>query len=303
MACSALLAFAFLTVGALARIWPLAVTGQLFLLASLSSFFFPNGTFSPFIWSWPAAAVPIAVVYVTGRAIHSWLRVFPETPGPARETWHNVGILCQWLALGMVIRLIFALVPHESQPSTFLLFGTALVLWNSVRNNAAGIRAGFVPSLLGVALVLHDAAVNPGGLVTWLHGLAVFALLLQPAFLRFGRHVIGEIESWSVIVIAAGTGWIYVNTWVDARLHPNDLTMGWAVYALVLFLLGLFVRERRQRWCGLFVLGAAILRVLCYDIWGFSNGYKVLTFVVLTFITLGLGFLYARLADHLKARH
>ena len=79
--------------------------------------------------------------------------------------------------------------------------------------------------------------------------------------------------------------------------------MGWAVYALVLFLLGLFVRERRLRWCGLFVLAAAILRVLLCDIWGFSNGYKVLTFVVLTFITLGLGFLYARLADRLKARH
>jgi hypothetical protein len=302
MACSALLAFAFLAVGALARIWPLAAMGQLFLLASLEYFFFPNGTFSPFIWSWPAAAVPIAVVYVTGRAIHSWLRVFPETPARTRETWHRVGTLCQWLALGMVIRLIFALVPHEGQLSTFLFFSAALVLWNSLRNNSAGIRAGFVPGLLGVALVLHDAAVNPGGLVTWLNGLAVFSLLLQPAFLRFGQRVIGEIESWGVIVIGAGTGWIYVNAWVDARLHPNDLTMGWAVYALVLFLLGLFVRERRQRWCGLFVLGAAILRVLCYDIWGFSNGYKVLTFVVLTLITLGLGFLYARLADRLKAR-
>jgi uncharacterized membrane protein YwzB len=303
MAGSALLAFAFLAGGALARIWPLAAMGQLFLLASLEYFFFPDGKPSPFLWSWPAAAVPIAVVYVTGRAIHSWLREFPETPEPVTRVWRRVGTLCQWLALAMAIRVIFALVPETGQPATFLLFGTALVAWNARRGNAGGIRAGFVPSLLGVGLVLQDAVMNPVSLVTVLNGLAIFALLLQPAFLRFGPRVIGESESWAVLVIAAGTGWIFVNVWVDSRLHPNDLTMGWAVYALVLFLLGLVVREQRLRWCGLFVLAAAILRVLCYDIWGFSNGYKVLTFVVLTFITLGLGFLYARLAERVKARH
>jgi predicted membrane protein DUF2339 len=303
MVASALLAFAFLTVGALARIWPLAAMGQLFLISSLEYFSFPNGKIDPYIWSWPAAAVPITAVFVTGRAIHSWLRVFPETPEAKRRPWHRIGTLCQWLALFMVIRLIFELVPQACLPTTLLLFGTGLVAWNAVRNNAAGIRAGFIPSLLGVAIVLGDAAANPAGLVTVLNGLAIFALLLQPAFLRFGRRVIGEVESWAVVVVAVGTGWIFVNTWVDARLHPNDLTMGWAVYALVLFLLGLFVRERRLRWCGLFVLAAAILRVLLFDIWGFSNSYKVLTFVVLTFITLGLGFLYARLADRLKARH
>ena len=42
MVASALLAFAFLTVGALVRIWPLAAMGQLFLLASLEYFFFPE---------------------------------------------------------------------------------------------------------------------------------------------------------------------------------------------------------------------------------------------------------------------
>jgi hypothetical protein len=302
MVISSLLAFTFLAVGALARLWPLAAMGQLFLLASLGYFFFPDGKVTPFIWSWPAAAVPIAVVYVTGRAIHSWLNIFSATPAPVARTWHRVGTLCQWLALGMVIRLISAVVPDADQAATFLLFGTGLVAWNAVKSNVPGIRAGLIPTLLGIALVLHEAAVDSTGLVTVLNGLAIFALLLQPAFLTLGRRVIGEAESWAVIVLAAITGWIFVNAWVDARLHPNDLTMGWAIYALVLFLLGLFVRERRMRWSGLFVLAAAILRVLCYDVWGFSNGYKVLTFVVLTFITLGLGFLYARLAERAKVR-
>jgi uncharacterized membrane protein len=105
------------------------------------------------------------------------------------------------------------------------------------------------------------------------------------------------------LVFSVVTGWIFVDAWVRAGQHPHDLTMGWALYALLLFLLGLAARERRLRWCGLVVLAAAILRVLSWDIWGFSNGYKVLTFVVLTVVTLGLGFIYARFSDRLKARH
>ena len=61
--------------------------------------------------------------------------------------------------------------------------------------------------------------------------------------------------------------------------------MGWALYALYLFFFGLAVRERRQRWCGLVILACAMVRVCLSDIWGFSNGYKVLTFVVLTLLT------------------
>jgi hypothetical protein len=303
MAGSALLAFTFLLIGAWSRTWPLAAMGQVFLLSSLCYFFSPESQ-ALLGRSWVTGAVPIAVVYVTGRAIHAWLIAFPNRSLRVQALWHKVGTLCQWLALGMIIDMIVQLVPVEDQLATFLIFGTALVAWNSVRGTAAGIRAGFVPTLIGIALVFYHVLVSdPGLLATLTNGLALFALLLQPAFLRISRQAVSEAESWIVVILSAATGWVFVDAWVDSRLYPNDLTMGWAVYALALFLLGLFVHEKRQRWCGLFVLAAAILRVLVYDIWGFSNGYKVLTFVVLTFITLGLGFLYARLADRLKTRH
>ena len=58
--------------------------------------------------------------------------------------------------------------------------------------------------------------------------------------------------------------------------------------------------ERRQRWCGLAILVAAIIRVGIYDFWSFSDLYKVLTFFVLTVICLGLSFLYYKFADRLK---
>ena len=46
--------------------------------------------------------------------------------------------------------------------------------------------------------------------------------------------------------------------------------------------------------------GLLALRVALFDFWGFSTGYRVLTFFVLTLVTLALGFVYARFADRLK---
>jgi hypothetical protein len=117
---------------------------------------------------------------------------------------------------------------------------------------------------------------------------------------RGNQNLVSQAERWALILLSAATGWLFVSAWVITRIHANYLTMGWALYALFLFLLGLLVWEKRQRWCGLAILLAAIMRVFVWDFWGFSNGYRVLTFLVLTIITLGLGFIYARFADRLK---
>ena len=74
--------------------------------------------------------------------------------------------------------------------------------------------------------------------------------------------------------------------------------MGWALYALFLFLFGLLVRERRLRWCGMAVVVAAILRVGFCDMWSLSSGYRVLSFIVLAVITLGIGYIVLRRSDH-----
>jgi len=57
---------------------------------------------------------------------------------------------------------------------------------------------------------------------------------------------------------------------------------------LFLFLLGLFTTQSRLRWCGLVVLFAAMLRVLCVDLWTLSAGLRVLTLFLLAIITLGI---------------
>jgi uncharacterized membrane protein len=84
------------------------------------------------------------------------------------------------------------------------------------------------------------------------------------------------------------------------RIGGAYLTMGWALYAVFLYVAGLLAGERRQQWCGIAVLLVAFVRVALVDMWGLSNVYKVLTFIVLTVVTLGLGFLVLRNADRAK---
>ncbi len=136
---------------------------------------------------------------------------------------------------------------------------------------------------------------------TWINGVAILCFLAQPALLRHSpTPLISKIEQWALILFSIGTGWIFLSTWILTRSTPFYLTMVWALYALFLFLLGLLIRERRFRWCGLAIFIAAIVRVGCYDFWGFSNGYKALTFVVLAFISFGLGYIILRYADRAK---
>jgi hypothetical protein len=299
---ASLLSVAFLIFGAFTRIWPLAAMGQVFLAISLYHFFLPPGGWDvePFPWSWWAMAVPIAVAFSTGKAVHAWLRVFPEISDSRRAYLRAVAFFYQGLALALVVRWITALVPSPDQISVFLFLGTLLLAWNVRRECSFGIRCSFVLSLLGTALYLEHFQ-EQHAMATFLNGLAVLGLLLQPGLLRRdGKVLITAAENWILIILSAAMGWSFVSVWVSTRIHPNYLTMGWAIYALFLFFLGLFVSERRQRWCGLAILVAAILRVAFYDIWGFSSGYRVLTFVVLTIITLGLGFIYARFAERLK---
>jgi hypothetical protein len=53
----------------------------------------------------------------------------------------------------------------------------------------------------------------------------------------------------------------------------------------------------RLRSAGLAILVIALVRVFACDLWGLSTGYRVLTLMVLMFITLGLGFIMIRFAD------
>jgi len=295
MIAASLLSVAFLIYGSLARVWSVAAVGQVFLALSLYHCFFPPQS-SVFPWAWWAAAVPVMVVYATARAAHEWLGLFSDFPEYWRRPFYLLAYGYLLLALLGLVRWVFGVMPASDQMAAFLFLGT-LVLSTSVRRESSfGVRCSFVLSVVGMWLYLLNfdaqarAMATPVG-QTFLNGLAMLLLLSQPALLRHeGKSLVTRLESWALIGLAVGTAWLFVSAWVWTRLSPSYLTMGWALYALFLFLFGLLVKEPRVRWCGMGIVVAAILRVGCYDLWTLPSGYRVLTFVLLSLITLGIGY-------------
>jgi hypothetical protein len=299
---SALLAGAFLALGAVMRVGPLAAMGPLFLLVSVAHFFLPAGRLTPFTWSWPFALAPVVIVFVIGRSVGHWMREHPEIRGGARIALRACSYACEILALVMVIRVLAGLVPETCQLGVFLFFSTLLLLWNLRPGGAFGVRCSLVLTAAGLVLLFLQLATDPRLIVRPLNALGLLCLLLQPALMRLvGRRVVTELESWLLILAATVAGWLFVSAWILPRETVAYLTMGWTLYALFLFCLALLSHERRLRWCGLAVLIAAIIRLLLVDMWAPSNGFRVLTtFAVLTLVTLGLGYVYARHATRLK---
>jgi hypothetical protein len=291
---ASLLSVVFLVYGAFTRVWPVAATGQLFLVLALYHFFFPPDQ-AVFPWSWWAAAVPVMVVFATARAAHGWLDLFTEIPGSWRGTLRRLAYGYQLLALAALVRWVFGVLPAGDRVAAFLFLGT-FVLSTSVRHAGVfGARCSFVLSAIGMWLYFDHLQTQAHAMATFLNGLAMVLFLAQPALLRHeGKSLVTPLESRALILFSALTSWIFVSAWVWTRLNPGYLTLGWALDALFLFLFGLLVREPGLRWCGMAVLVAAILRVLFCDLWSLSPGYRAVTIGILALILLGIGYISLR---------
>lgn len=296
---ASLLSLAFLIFGAFSRVWSVAAMGQAFLLVALDQFFYPAGEGTAFPWTWLAAAVPIVVVFSTSLATFEWLRVFPDIAPRWNRFLRLAAHVYQLLALAMLVRWVLAEVAPLDQVGAFLFLGTLVLSWNVRRDNPFGIRCSYVLSAFGVVLFLGIVGSHAEPLVTALNGLAMLLFLSQPALLGHeGRSMVTRFETWTLILFSTALAWIFVSAWVWTKISPHYLTLGWALAGLVIFLFGRAVEEKRFRWCGLGMVLAAILRVVFYDMWGLSTGYRVVTFFLLAIITLSIGYAILRRGEH-----
>jgi len=321
MVTASLLSVAFLVWGAFTRVWSLAAVGQLFLAVAVYHFFVPfhaadglpveidqgSGYFIPpigtgnFPWRWWAAVMPLAVTFFTARAVHQWLGLAPEISAQHRTSLRAAAHGYQLLALAMVLRWVGARVPIPDEITVFLLLGTLMLDYNVRRGNAFGVRCSFVLTALGLYLYLDNLDPDARLLCTTFNALAFLGFLLQPVLLRRAAEpLVSLAEDWILLLLAAAGGFCFISFWIETCWSPGYLTLGWAMYALFLFLFGLLTGEMRLRWCGLAVLLAAILRVFVHDFWGLSTGYRVLTFFVLTIIIFSVGYLILRNASRAK---
>jgi len=300
MMAAAALSLVFLAFGAWNRAWAFVAAGQILLGLSVYAFLRPEYSFD-FPWTWCAALVPIAVVFLTGWIARQVLAYAFDGDGAMRTNLRIASRFYQSLAIAMLVRWIYGVV--ASDEITFALFAvaTAFVGGGLLGSSSYFVRAGLVLDFFGLCNYLFAAPMLGDLAFRWLDAGAFALFLAQPALLRqWGREIIADGESWVVVLVSSAAGWIFVCNSMLAGHEDNNLTLGWALFALALTLIGFAGGERRQRWCGLGILAAAFVRVGVHDFWRFSDVGKVLTFLALTVVCLGLSFLYYKFADKWK---
>jgi hypothetical protein len=297
MVTESILAALFLIYGAYLRVWPLAVAGQSLLVLSLCHVFSPPDP-NVYAWSVFAAAVPLAVTFLSGRAVHLALPMFPELSPEARAGASFLAFIYKLVALLGVIRLIFALAPVNEHIGIFLILGMMLVAFNARWSDSFGIRCGLLLSAIGILLcVTHETRLSTG-----LNILSILFLLSEiPLVISAAPSLLTRFEGWAFTLASVFTGWYFVSvcSWPHHHAAHSHLSLAWALFALFLFVLGLLSGRARLRWCGLAVLSLTMLHVLFADLWSLPVGLRVLTIFLLVIITLGIvvGFVLGKTTD------
>jgi hypothetical protein len=231
---------------------------------------------------------------------NAWLARFSSRQETSQQRFSVLSAHHICLALALIVRWIYGVVPTDE--ITLALFGlaTAFVAGGLICPSSIFVRAGLALDLVGIANYLAIAPPFDTHAFTWLDAGAFALFLAQPTLLRHGgRELVSDAEGWLAVPASSGAAWLFVSNSITAA-DAHNLTLGWALFALALTLLGFATSERRQRWCGLGILAAAFARVAVHDFWGFSDAGKVVTFFALTVVCLGLSFLYYKFADRWK---
>ena len=130
--------------------------------------------------------------------------------------------------------------------------------------------------------------------------MSLLSLLVMQQILRRSpeRFSLAETIHGGIIFIAGISLWRLLACWVTTG--GIFLTMSWAGFAVIVFALGMVLRERFHRWLGLGVLAAAVGRVVLVDVWKQETIFRVLTFMALGVALLVVGFIYNKYQEKIR---
>ncbi len=231
-------------------------------------------------------------------ATAGWFARKSESDAKVREPLLQMALVYRWVALAMSLCWLWQYVPDRQHVGAFMAAAIgvfALAVWRRNREAliaSAVYAAASVLTLWAVEDLKMDAY--------WLNLLSLLALLVMQQILRRQpeRFSLDETIHGAVIFIAGVSLWRLLACWVTTS--GIFLTMSWAGFAVVVFALGIFLRERFHRWLGLGVLAAAVGRVVLVDVWKQETIYRVLTFMALGVALLVVGFIYNKFQDAIR---
>jgi uncharacterized membrane protein len=280
------------------------------LVTTVNSFVYVGTLFVLF---WPDDRWPFTLFVLALAAAHIGVaRAIPdrvkddETP-VARYIFAGLGLTFATMAIP--IRL-------EGKWITFCFaVEGAVLIWSGFKAASGFLRQfGYILLAIAAARVLFFPP--PGGafLVNQRFGaylliIASFGVALWSAREHLdetGDHEIAELGIYSVLInvfalVALSLEfWDYFGTTaigIDTD-HARHLSLSvlWTVYAGALIFLGWKQKSALLRWQALILFGLVVLKVFVFDLASLDRAYRILSFLVLGSVLLGISFLYTKRA-------
>ena len=297
LAVAGLLAVAVTGYGVATRAWFLAIGGQIFLAGGLWELWEQLGRVKP---AWWFSITPILVLALFSFSTVVWFARAGAASNAARGPLMRVALVYRWLGLALSLLWIWDYIPARHYVWVYTAASVLVFIPAIIWRSREALFGAAVYAL--VALGLFWTPENSAKEVDWLNlQFPVAVLVMQRALRRAAPRLPVDEQVHGMIVFAGGVSlWRFVSCRAELMTSGFLVTMTWAGFAVVVFALGIFMRERFHRWLGLVVLAAAVGRVVLVDAWKQETIYRVLTFMALGVALLVIGFVYNKYQETLR---
>lgn len=248
---------------------------------------------------WPLAA---AVVLAYGIALRA-----AQKAGRSGELLFVAGASASVGTLFLAM-LEWRLLPVDAVSPAWALTAALLVLAGAWRHSAALRWQGYL--LLAIAgmhalgpVIEAEAATSAqmAGLlipVALMYAMALASKRAAQPALEAGRPQAGmETAARHAVSVLAS---LILAVFIADELRPAAVTPGWAMQGLGLLALGFAVRDRAHRLSGLALLLVCILKLFLYDLRELGQLERIVSFVMLGVLLLGVSWTYTRFREQIK---
>jgi hypothetical protein len=186
--------------------------------------------------------------------------------------------------------LIYRVVPTPEQSLAWMALGILFLLHERIltlhefRTAGSGLAA-----LAFLSTLVHN--IDPPTLAISLTVVAGFYAA------QFLMHL-SEIKLEETVFSVAGT--LLLSIVLYGRVSGSLLTVAWGCQGLALLTAGFPLNQRILRLQGLALLFTCILKLFLYDLRNLETLYRILSFVALGVILLGVSWIYTRFQDQIK---
>ena len=289
---TAALSFALLAYGLWTRYRALAAAGQALLFVSIAGCVLRvwlshrPGANSGMALTLVPLVVLLATIfagcrYVSGASVAALLAVYEGV-----ATLFFLGWGCEY-------------VPAEARFTFFSVAGAAVAIWAQVRREKRWL---WWSGALTVSGVIALAVLRNDGRAAFLHLIGIAAIAGQQRFARFwSKHDPADPSTaparWQGASMIAATlcAWAVLNAWMTLSFEAAfTLAASWSLFAALVFVAGLTLREKVYRWLGLSILVCTLGRIAIVDLWQLDSLGRAVSALCLGVVLLSIGYLYNR---------